>query len=364
MSDVLWSYGLFLAEALTVVLAVLVLVAGLALGRRRLRRTPQLVVTKVNDRYDAMARAIRAGLVPRRTFRRELRAERKATRARNKAESKAGGTTGDEAEGRAGDEARGTTGGRAGDEPDRRPRVFVLDFLGDLRASRAAALREEITALLTVATPRDEVLVRLENYGGRVHDQGFAASQLLRVRERGIPLTVAVDRVAASGGYLMACVADRILAAPFAAVGSIGVIWEQPNVHRFLDRHGVDVEQFKGGEHKRTVTLLGRTTDEDRERLAEEIRDTHELFKEFVARHRPQVDIARVATGQYWYGTRALELDLVDELTTSDDYLLARREVADLLEISFPVRTPPLRRLAGLVSALGGSALGGSALGG
>ena len=166
--------------------------------------------------------------------------------------------------------------------------MFVLDFHGDMRATEVAALREEITAIVTVARPGDEVVVRLENPGGLIADQGLAAAQLMRVRSRGLRLVVAVDKVAASGGYMMASVADRILAAPFAVVGSIGVIAQIPNIYRFLDRTGIEFEQITGGEYKRTVTPFTRTTEAEREKLTSQIEDTHALFKEFVTQHRPR----------------------------------------------------------------------------
>jgi serine protease SohB len=174
------------------------------------------------------------------------------------------------------------------------------------------------------------------------------------VRGRGVPLTVCVDTVAASGGYMMACVANRIVAAPFAVVGSIGVVAQVPNFYRLLDRVGVDVEQFTGGEFKRTVTMFGETTDADRAKLTEQIHETHDLFKNFVGEHRPQVDLATVATGEYWYGTRALELNLVDELSTSDDYLLAARERADLFEVEYSVPLSRVRRLSSAAQSLVG----------
>jgi serine protease SohB len=309
MNDFLTEYVLFAAKTLTGVLAVVVVVALLT----RLRRHPppyRLEVTDVNRRLDDMSRQVSAGILPARAVKRQWKADKR----RRKAD----------------DAARLRTG-----PDDRRPRTFVLDFHGDIRASAVSALREEVTAVLTVATPRDSVLVRLDNSGGTVPDHGLAASQLLRIRQRDIPLTISVDRVAASGGYLMACVADRILAAPFAVVGSIGVIAQLPNFHRLLDRHGVEVEQFKGGEFKRTVTMFGRNTDADRDKLTEEIQDVHTLFKDFVGTHRPRLDIARVATGEHWYGTRAVELGLVDEIVTSDDHLLAAREGNDIYEVRY-----------------------------
>jgi serine protease SohB len=276
-------------------------------------------VKDIGERYDDLARTMRAAVLPKPAVKAALRADKARKKERT-----------------------------AGGAPDR-PRVFVLDFRGDMRASRVAGLREEVTAILALATTDDEVVVRLENPGGTVNDQGLAASQLLRMRRRRVPLTVCVDTVAASGGYMMACVANRIVAAPFAVVGSIGVIAQVPNFYRLLDRVGVDVEQFTGGEFKRTVTMFGQTTDADRAKLTEQIHETHDLFKDFVAEHRPQVDLAAVATGEYWYGTRALELNLVDELSTSDDYLLAARERADLFEVEYAV---PLSRVRQLTAAL------------
>jgi serine protease SohB len=326
MNDLLSRYALFLAETLTLVVVIVGLVALAMRMSRRGRGRFRLSIRNVNRRYDAMANALTAQLEPKRVVKQRVKADRR----RHKDEDRA---------------RRAAPGG------PRKPRMFVLDFRGDVRATQATSLREEVTALLTIATEQDEVLVRLENAGGLVHDQGFAASQLLRVRQRRIPLTVAVDKIAASGGYMMACVADRILAAPFAVVGSIGVIAQVPNVHRLLDRHGVDVELFKGGEFKRTVTMFGENTDADREKLQEEIHDTHALFKEFVAAHRPQVDVAAVGTGEHWYGTRALERHLVDELVTSDDYLLTRRDSSDIFEVSCQ-RPSARNRLASLTSSL------------
>jgi serine protease SohB len=198
-----------------------------------------------------------------------------------------------------------------------RPRVFVIHFRGDIKATAVASLREEVTAVLTSATPADEVLVCLENAGGLVHEHGLAASQLLRIKEKKIPLIVAVDKVAASGGYLMACVANRIIAAPFAVVGSIGVLAQLPNFHRLLDKHGIDFEQVKAGEFKRTLTLFGKNTEKERAKLKEEIEDTHQLFKNFVSQHRPDLDMTRVATGEHWYGARALELKSSSRVTTT-----------------------------------------------
>ena len=377
MDDFLRQYALFLAQTVTLVVAVVVVVAAVSAVARRGRQArpgrPGLHVRNLGQRYDDLAVALRAGAMPRAAARRELKAHRRRRKAAAKADPAlgAGGQpagTGDTPAGTGPPAVAGTPTVFASDTPhdtgaDRggarragggRSRIFVLDFHGDIRASAVRTLREEISALVSVAGPGDEVLLRLENPGGLVTDHGLAAAQLLRLRRRGIPLTVAVDKVAASGGYMMASVADRILAAPFAAVGSIGVIAALPNFSRLLDRNGIDYEQFTGGDHKRTVTLFGRTTDADRRKLTEEIEDTHALFKEFVAEYRPRVDLARAATGQAWYGTRAVDLGLVDELTTSDDYLLAARERADVFAVSFVPDRPLAAGLARWRSAVEG----------
>jgi serine protease SohB len=319
--DALTKYLLFLADTVTVVLLLTAALILIARASRRARPGSRLRIKDVGDHYQDLSRSLAAVVLPKPSF----KADQKAAKARKKAAKKADSS---------------------------RPRVFILDFHGDVRASRVAALREEVTAILSLATAQDEVVVRLENPGGLVNDQGLAASQLLRIRAREVPLTVCVDTVAASGGYMMACVANRIVAAPFAVIGSIGVVAQVPNFHRLLDRVGVDVEQFTGGEFKRTVTMFGENTEADRAKLTEQIHETHGLFKDFVAQNRPHLDLAAVATGEYWYGTTALNLNLVDELTTSDDYLLAARVRADLFEVSYSIPRSPARRLTEAARAL------------
>jgi len=227
----------------------------------------------------------------------------------------------------------------------------VTDFHGDIKATGVASLREVITGVLMEAAEGDEVLVRLENAGGIVTEHGLAASQLARLRVRKIALTVAVDKIAASGGYLMACVADRIIAAPFAVVGSIGVVAQLPNFHRLLERSGVDFELHTAGEFKRTLTLFGENSEGGREKLRQQLEDTHRLFKDFIREYRPHLDLERVATGEYWHGSQALELGLVDELKTSDDYLMDAREAADILLVAYEAPKRPLERLLSLLGS-------------
>ncbi len=310
--EMLADYGLFLAKTVTVIVAILTVVvgAGAAATAAKGRGGPRekVEVRNLNQRYEQMADALRAEILPKRAFRQE---RRKRRRQRRKTE-------------------RGRT-----DTESRKRCLFVLDFHGDIRASAVSALREEVTSVLTVAQPDDEVLIRLESAGGLVHAYGLAASQLVRIKERDLPLTVAVDKVAASGGYMMACVADRILAAPFAVLGSIGVVSQLPNFHRLLKRHNVDFELFTAGEFKRTVTLFGENTEDGRRKHQSDIEDLHTLFKDFVKERRPQVDIDRVSTGEHWFGRRALDIRLVDELKTSDDYLLSAHESSSLFSVRF-----------------------------
>jgi serine protease SohB len=224
-------------------------------------------------------------------------------------------------------------------------RVFVLNFDGDIKASAVSALREEVTAVLNIATPHDEVVVKLESAGGMVHAYGLAAMQLQRIRDKNILLTVIVDKVAASGGYLMACVANKIIAAPFAIIGSIGVIIQMPNFNRLLKNKNIDFEQLTAGDFKRTLTMFGENSEEGREKMRQEITEIHELFKNQIKQHRPTLDIQKVATGEHWLGSQAKDLYLVDALNTSDDYLMTACQTASVFELSSQVKKSFLQKL-------------------
>ena len=206
-------------------------------------------------------------------------------------------------------------------DKQKKPSLFVLDFKGDIKATQVEQLREEISAILTIATNEDEVVIRLESPGGIVNGYGLAASQLQRLRDKSIPLTVCIDKVAASGGYLMACVAHQIIAAPFAIIGSIGVVAQLPNFHRLLKKHNIDVELLTAGEYKRTLTLFTENTDSEREKFQEDIDTIHQRFKDYVLTNRTHLDIEQVSKGEHWIAKDAIELKLVDKLQTSDDYI-------------------------------------------
>ncbi|TCB36937.1 protease SohB [Acinetobacter sp. ANC 4910] len=230
-------------------------------------------------------------------------------------------------------------------------KVYVLDFKGDTAASAVDNIREEITLILATAKAgRDRVVVRLESPGGMVHGYGLAAAQLVRLRDAGFHLTICVDKVAASGGYMMACIASEIIAAPFAVVGSIGVVAQVPNFNRLLKEHHVDFELYTAGQFKRTVTMFGENTPEGKAKFEEELQQTHELFKHFVEKYRPQLNVEQVATGEHWYGRDALDLNLVDKLQTSDEYLLNLLPQHDVYVIQTR-RKPTLGEKIGLQAA-------------
>jgi serine protease SohB len=225
-----------------------------------------------------------------------------------------------------------------GGEEEFKNTIYVIDFEGDINASSVSKLREEVSAILTIAKPQDTVLARVESPGGAVHGYGLAASQLNRFRAANINLVVSVDKVAASGGYLMACIANKIIAAPFAIVGSIGVIAQVPNFNRLLKKNDVDYEEITSGEFKRTVSMFGEITEKGKKKFTEQIEETHALFKEFVGRFRPQLNLSTVATGEYWFGTQAISLKLVDEIKTSDEFLFENKNQANLIKVCLQSR--------------------------
>lgn len=321
MNEFLIEYGLFFAKSLTVVLVVLAIAAVIAVLSRKSRPPEKLEIKDLNRKYDDMRNLLRSHILPSKEWKKLVkldRSNRKAARRKDKAADSG--------------------------------RVFVLNFHGDIKATGVGSLREEITAILTLAEAGDAVLLRLENMGGIVHEHGLAASQVKRLRDAGVHVTVAVDKVAASGGYMMACVADRIIAAPFAVLGSIGVLAQLPNFHEMLKRHGIGFEQETAGEYKRTITMFGENTEKERAKLREQIEQTHELFKAFIAEHRPNLDLDKVATGEIWYGSDAVAAGLVDEIKTSDDYLLEASDRARLYEVSYRGRKSFSERLLGSIN--------------
>ncbi|MEG5548211.1 protease SohB [Enterobacter wuhouensis] len=322
--ELLSQYGLFLAKIATVVIAIAVIAVLIVNLTQRKRQRGELRITRLSEQYKEMQEEMSLALLDSHQQKLWVKAQKK----QHKQEAKA---------------AKAKAKANA-PQDEAKPRVYVLDFKGSMDAHEVSSLREEVTAVLAVAKPQDQVVVRLESPGGVVHGYGLAASQLQRLREKQIPLTVAVDKVAASGGYMMACVADKIVAAPFSIIGSIGVVAQIPNFNRFLKNKEIDIELHTAGQYKRTLTLLGENTEEGRQKFREDLNETHHLFKDFVHRMRPTLDIEQVATGEHWYGTQAQDRGLVDEVGTSDDLLLSLMEGRELIGVRFTQRKRMLDR--------------------
>lgn len=315
--EFLYEYGLFIAKAITIVVALLIAVGGIiSLASKQKAVKGQLDISSLSEKLKEIADYSRTMLMTKEQLKKYNKEQKKLEKQKSK--NKDAVNLG---------------------------HLFVVDFNGSMDAHEVDYLREEITAIITIAKPEDEVLVRLESGGGVVHGYGLAASQLQRLRDKNIKLTVAVDKVAASGGYMMACVADKVLAAKFAIIGSIGVIAQLPNFNKLLKKSNIEFEQHTAGEFKRTLTMFGENNDQGREKFREELEDVHQMFKGFVQEHRPALDINKVATGEYWYGSKALELGLVDEIETSDDYLLKANEQRKIFAVKYSMKKNIAERL-------------------
>lgn len=317
--DALQSIGIFAAQTFLILFAILAVIFVIAMLAAKASHKPEIQVELLHKKYKDFRNLLKSETLTkseRKELKRKLKEERKNQETQSRGHEK---------------------------------KVFVVDFHGDIKASAVENLREEVTAILTIATPEDEVVVRVESPGGVVHGYGLAASQLLRIREKQIPLTICVDKVAASGGYLMSCTANKILSAPFAIVGSIGVVAQVPNLFRVLKKYDVDYKEYTAGEYKRTVSLLGEITDKGEEKFKAQLEDTHILFKGFVHKYRPHLNLSEVATGEYWYGEQALGKGLVDEIRTSDDYLLGLSEKHQIVKVKFEHHETLSEKLTGII---------------
>lgn len=327
MIDFLIQYGLFLAKSLTIILGILVVVSGFfAIAHRGKPEDGTLEINHLNEKYEEIKHDLQSATLMKDQWKKWAKEQKNKLKSKEKDKKKA-------------------------DLPPT-PRVFILRFDGDIRASQVKQLRETISAIIEIATDQDEVCVVLESAGGFVHGYGLAASQLERLKQRNIYLTVSIDKCAASGGYLMACIANKIIAAPFAIVGSIGVVAQVPNFNRLLNKHNVDVEVMTAGEYKRTLTVFGKNTQKARKKFQEELEQTHVLFKDFIVQHRPQVNIDEIATGEHWHAVSALALQLVDVIQTSDDFILDKMAHAQIFELSYKENPKLIDKISGSASLL------------
>ena len=294
------QYSLFFLKAMTLVVAALTLMGGML----SLNRKPKtgLTITSLNKDYEHLLKRMEKEIV-----------QKKTKRPKSKKTVK--------------------------------PTLFVIDFNGDIKATQVDALREEVSAILAIATPKDEVLLRLESPGGTVNGYGLAASQMQRLRDRNITLTACIDKVAASGGYLMACVANNIIAAPFAIIGSIGVVAQLPNFHRWLEKNNIDVELLTAGEYKRTLTVFGKNTPKGRAKFKEDLEAIHDNFRQYLLANRPDLNIDKVATGEHWLAVDAINMNLVDKLQTSDAYIMEKLSTHKVFQIKAHHKTSFLTKL-------------------
>ena len=320
MLEIFLEYGLFLLKVMTILISVIVLISFVAASKKS-NTSEGLEIENLNEKYKGLSDSLNKAVMEKDEWKKKQKSE-KAIAKKNKKKK------------------------------TRKPKAYILDFIGDIKASAVPSLREEITAILDIAKRNDQIVLRLDNHGGVVHEHGLAASQLARIRQKKIHLTVVVDKVAASGGYLMASVANKIYAAPFAILGSIGVIAQLPNFNRLLDNYGVDFEQITAGQYKRNVTMFGKNTDEDREKLKDQLEEIHELFKSSVNEYRPQLDLERVATGEHWYGSKALELGLIDQIKTSDELLIEMAKKYEIFSVKLKVKKPLKKRLLSNIDSL------------
>ena len=319
--EFLIEYGMFLARVATILIAIIIIVGVIASSgqkQKKIGKSGSISATRINDHINDLREVLRLSILDKDDIKAVHKEEKKTSKAELK-EKKESIKKAKEAD----------------ENPPKKKRYFVLNFKGNIAADAVESLREEITAILSLATPDDEVVLRLESPGGMVHAYGLASSQLLRIKNRKIPLTICVDKVAASGGYMMACLADKLIAAPFAIIGSIGVLVQLPNFHRVLKKYEVDYEIISAGEYKRTLTNFGEITSKAREKVKDDVENIHDIFKTWVKEYRPSIEIDKIATGETWVGSQAKERYMVDELKTSDEYIVEACRDSEVFEIEY-----------------------------
>jgi serine protease SohB len=343
--EYLIQYGMFLAKVATIVVAVIIVLGAIAASSNKQRKSGskgQIKVTHLNEHFEDMKDTLRHTVLEKDQLKLVHKQEKKQAKLESKEKAKAEKQALKNTE-------EGTSAEQKEEEVSaHKKRIYILNFTGDIAAEAVTSLREEITAVLSLAEGEDEVILRLESPGGMVHAYGLASSQLLRIKNKQIPLTICVDKVAASGGYMMACLADRLVAAPFAIIGSIGVLVQLPNFHRVLKKHEVDYEIISAGEFKRTLTQFGEITQKGRDKVQEEVETMHKIFKQWIKDHRPSVDIDKIATGETWVGTQAKERYMVDEIRTSDECIVSACDIADVYEVEFEVQKSMQDKLSGI----------------
>ncbi len=327
--EMLIALAIFLAKAVIIVIAIIIVAsffANLALKGKLSEKSFKLtnLSKKLKKSVSQLKEEINKDMVSEKEAKKLSKAERKDEKKRLKA-----------------------------NKSEKEKKLFILDFNGDIKASAGESLRKCVTQVISLADPeKDEVLIRLESPGGMVSAYGIAASELSRIRNASLNLTVSVDKVAASGGYLMSCVGSKIIAAPFAVVGSIGVVAGMPNFNKVLKKHDIDYDVLTAGKYKRTLTMFGENTAEGREKFIGQLEQIHDLFKKFVTQYRPSLDMDKVGTGEYWFGEDALNLGLVDEIKTSEDYMLQLNKTHEIFHLEHQKKQTLVEKFTQSASAL------------
>jgi len=315
MIDLLVAYGFFLLKVITVLLVILIPILMISSSTKHRKETDKgrIIVKNLSDKLEEIGVTLKSAEMDPKAYKSFLKERNKKKKKENKGKPK--------------------------------EIVYVLDFKGDIQASAVGKLKQEINAIIASQVKCKEVVIKVESGGGSAYAYGLCAAELKRLVDNKIKLTVCIDKIAASGGYLMSCVATKIVAAPWAIVGSIGVIAQLPNFHRLLKKLDIDIEMHTAGKFKRTLTTLGENTKQGREKFISELEDLHVVFKDFVKENRSKIQVAKVSTGEVWQGDKAKKLGLIDEIGTSDDYLLKLASKFKLLEIQYFEKKPFTARI-------------------
>ena len=322
MIDLLIAYGFFLLKIITVLAVILIPIMVIVGSTKHKKETDKgrIIVKNLSDKLEEIGVSLKSAEMDPKAYKSFLKERTKKKKKAIKGKPK--------------------------------EIIYVLDFKGDLQASAVDKLKQEINAIIASEVKCKEVVLKVESGGGSAYAYGLCAAELKRLVDNKIKLTVCIDKMAASGGYLMSCVATKIVAAPWAIVGSIGVIAQLPNFHRLLKKLDIDIEMHTAGKFKRTLTTLGKNTKQGREKFISELEDLHVVFKDFVKENRPKIKVAQVSTGEVWQGDKAVKLGLIDEIGTSDDYLLKLASKFKLLEIEYFEKKPLTARFSTAIEVI------------
>ena len=310
MIELLIEYCFFLLKVITITFIIVIPILMIVSSSRHktMGDKGQLIIKNLSEKFESMGTSVRGSQMDTKTYKKFIKEKEKKRKQNIKKKNKSS---------------------------KQKAAVYVLNFKGDVMASDHDKLKQEINAILASKTSCKEVVLKVESGGGSAYAYGLCAAELKRLVDNKIKLTVCIDKVAASGGYLMSCVASKIIAAPWALVGSIGVIAQMPNIHRLLKDNLIDFEMHTAGQFKRTLTVFGENTEEGRQKFISELEDLHIVFKDFVKENRPNVDAMKVSTGEVWQGQKALALGLIDAIQTSNDYLLNLSDKFNLYEVEY-----------------------------